>query len=240
MSKSLLKKIVILGTTGSGKTTFLKNLVGDFDGAEVERKVVIEEAQVINTFTPIDDDHFKDSTTTVSMNVKSVLFLTTRTNQFQYFPMDSTELYSMKENMEDLYPTMIVDTAGQERFSFMQDIGLGGADGVFIFADGTNVGSIERIAAFMKMVNAEEAKKGKKIPVAIFVNKKDLEVKGLYVGAASLERWIEKTETLQIFETTNTDPDSFMIPIRNFLNQIEGFPVDIDKVVVKSVHEVYP
>ena len=81
----MLRKIVILGTTGSGKTTFMKNLVGDFDGAEVERRIVIEEAQIINTFTPISDTQFENSTTTVSMNVKSVLFLTTRTNQFHSY-----------------------------------------------------------------------------------------------------------------------------------------------------------
>lgn len=244
MSRSVLRKIVILGTTGSGKTTFLKNIVGDdFEGAEVKRHVVIEEAQVINTFTALDKKLFEDSTTTVSMNVQQVLFLTTRTNQFFFYPLDKKNQAKQLEmpdfnDMEDLYPTLIVDTAGQERFSFMQDIGLKGADGVIIFADGTNVQSIERIAHFYQMIQIEEQNKGKKIPIVVFVNKKDLEVRGMYVGKAAVVRWVPDL-SLDIYETTNTDMDTFNIPIRNFLNRIEGFPVDISQIKINKVHEVY-
>ncbi|MHA2090762.1 MAG: GTPase domain-containing protein [Candidatus Kariarchaeaceae archaeon] len=237
MTRGFLRKIVILGTTGSGKTTFMKNLVGEFDGAEVERRVVIEEAQIINTFTPINDDHFANSTTTVSMNVKSVLFLTTRTNQFQYFPLNE-QLPFANEDLDSLYPTVMVDTAGQERFSFMQDIGLNGADGVFIFADGTNIASIERVSQFLDMIKEEEQKKNKKIPTTVFVNKLDLKPKGIYIGASSLTRWIEDPD-VAIYETSNLDLETFMLPIRKFLNELEGFPVDPSQVVVKSVHEVY-
>lgn len=236
MQRSMLKKLVILGTTGSGKTTFMKNLVGDFDGAEVARRVVIEEAQIINTFSPIATDQFENSTTTVSMNVKSVLFLTTRTNQFQYFPMTS-DLELDKDNLDSVYPTVMFDTAGQERFSFMQEIGLNGADGVFIFADGTNIASVERVSQFITMIKEEEEKKNKKIPTVVFVNKKDLESRGIYVGAASLSRWITD-EDIKIYETTNTDIETFMTPIRVFLNALEGFPIDA-QLIFNSVHEVY-
>ncbi|MHA2251021.1 MAG: hypothetical protein ACXAD7_11700, partial [Candidatus Kariarchaeaceae archaeon] len=187
LTQTHLKKIVILGTTGSGKTTFLTNLVGEFDGAEVKRKLVIEEAQVINTFSPLEWEHFEDSTTTISLNVKSVLFLTTRTNQFQFYPLEQNKLPISLEEMDNLYPTLIVDTAGQERFDFMQEIGLSGADGVFIFADGTNIASIERITNYIQMVRKEEQEKNKEIPIAIFVNKKDLESRGIYIGSSSLE-----------------------------------------------------
>jgi small GTP-binding protein len=233
----MLRKIVILGTTGSGKTTFMKNLVGDFDGAEVERRVVIEEAQIINTFTPIADDQFENSTTTVSMNVKSVLFLTTRTNQFHFLPMDN-QMNFIQEDLDSVYPTVLFDTAGQERFSFMQEIGLNGADGVFIFADGTNIASVERVSQFITMIREEERKKQKVIPIIVFVNKKDLESRGVYVGASSLTRWITDKD-VRIFETTNTDLETFMIPIRLFLNEVEGFPIDASQIVFKNVHEVY-
>lgn len=237
MERSMLRKIVILGTTGSGKTTFMKNLVGDFDGAEVKRQIVIEEAQIINTFSPIDSGQFEDSTTTVSMNVKSVLFLTTRTNQFHFFPMDNP-LELAQDELDSVYPTVLFDTAGQERFSFMQEIGLNGADGVFIFADGTNIGSVERVSQFIEMIREEERKKNKSIPVIVFVNKKDLESRGIYVGAASLIRWITDVD-VKIYETTNTDLETFMIPIRLFLNELEGFPIDASQIVFNKVHEVY-
>ncbi|MCE7735899.1 MAG: GTP-binding protein [Candidatus Heimdallarchaeota archaeon] len=237
MERSMLRKIVILGTTGSGKTTFMKNLVGDFDGAEVERRIVIEEAQIINTFTPISNTQFENSTTTVSMNVKSVLFLTTRTNQFHFFPMDN-QLELAQEDLDSVYPTVLFDTAGQERFSFMQEIGLNGADGVFIFADGTNIGSVERVSQFIEMIREEEIKKNKTIPIIVFVNKKDLESRGIYVGAASLTRWITD-EDVKIYETTNVDLETFMIPIRLFLNELEGFPIDASQIVFNKVHEVY-
>lgn len=233
----MLRKIVILGTTGSGKTTFMKNLVGDFDGAEVKRQIVIEEAQIINTFSPIDSGQFEDSTTTVSMNVKSVLFLTTRTNQFHFFPMDNP-LELAQDELDSVYPTVLFDTAGQERFSFMQEIGLNGADGVFIFADGTNIGSVERVSQFIEMIREEERKKNKSIPIIVFVNKKDLESRGIYVGAASLIRWITDVD-VKIYETTNTDLETFMIPIRLFLNELEGFPIDASQIVFNKVHEVY-
>lgn len=240
MVKNYLKKIVILGTTGSGKTTFLKNLVGDFEGAEVKRQVVVEEAQILNTFTPHKGlDLFADSTTTVSMNAKSVLFLTTRTNQFQFYPL-TKELPIPQEDMDQLMPTMIIDTAGQERFSFMQEIGLNGADGVFIFADGSNIGSIERVTQYLEMIENEATLKSKNIPIMIFVNKKDLEAKGLYVGADALKRYIDDSkENLHIYETSNLDIDSFMIPIRIFLSQIEGFPIDAQSLAIKSIHEIY-
>ncbi|MHA2253645.1 MAG: hypothetical protein ACXAD7_25020, partial [Candidatus Kariarchaeaceae archaeon] len=67
----------------------------------------------------------------------------------------------------------------------------------------------------------------------------DLESRGIYIGSSSLERWLEDQKNLSYFETTNLDLDSFIIPIRNFLNSITGFPVNIDSIEVKSIHEVY-
>jgi small GTP-binding protein len=239
-----IRKIVILGTTGSGKTTFLKNLVemmGEkFSGAEVKRQVQIEEAQILNTFTSLDDSLFEDSTTTVSMNARDVLFLTTINNQFHFFPLKTTNFPFEKEYLDYLYPTLLVDTAGQERFSFMQEIGLKGSDGVIIFADGTNIQSIERIAHFCNLISAEMKNSSKNIPVAIFINKMDLAKRGLYVGKESIERWFDGINIkVDLFETTNTDMNTFTLPLRLFLNKIEGFPIELKDIIIKRVHEVF-
>jgi len=228
MSNTKLKKIVMLGTTGSGKTTFLENLIGEFNGAEVPRNATLEEMERYNTFSPIDGDDFLNSTTTISMNAKTVLFLTTRTNEFKYYPYDKNKLPLPKEEIDCVYPSLIIDTAGQERFNFMQDWGVKGADAAFIFADGSNTASIERVSHFINMIKEEENEKQKYIPITVFVNKKDLEERGLFVGAASIARWIDH-DNINIDETSNYDPDSFLIPLRNVLDKLEGFPLSLDK-----------
>lgn len=236
---TILKKIVILGTTGSGKTTFLRNIAGKVDDAEVQRKVVIEEAQVLNTFTAIDKELFKDSTTTVSMNVRNVLFATTMSNQFRFFPLYENKVpEELSQNeLDNLFPTLIIDTAGQERFEFMQEIGVRGADAALIFADGTNIQSIERIHHFCNVIQEEANRTAKTIPVAIFVNKKDLEGKGYYIGKQPLEEL--ENDHVTIHETTNTDLESFFPALRKLLYQITGFPLDPSQIKIKSVREVY-
>ncbi|MDH5404333.1 MAG: hypothetical protein OEY49_17675, partial [Candidatus Heimdallarchaeota archaeon] len=87
MNNKKIKKITLIGTTGSGKTTFLKNLVGEFKGAEVNRQVSFEDKVALSTFDVVDRNQFENSTTTVSMNVKNVMFLVNRVNQFLYFPL---------------------------------------------------------------------------------------------------------------------------------------------------------
>ncbi|RMG28161.1 MAG: hypothetical protein D6732_19115 [Methanobacteriota archaeon] len=234
---TILKKIVILGTTGSGKTTFLRNIAGQVDDAEVTRRVVIEEAQVLNTFTAIDKDLFKDSTTTVAMNVRNVLFATTMSNQFRFFSISQNANPEDWDELDNLFPTLIIDTAGQERFEFMQEIGVKGADAALVFADGTNIQSIERIRHFCNIIQEEANRSGKTIPVAIFVNKKDLADKGYYVGKQPLEDL--ENDHVGIYETTNTDPETFFPALRQLLFQITGFPIDISQINIKSVREVY-
>ena len=187
----------------------------------------LEEMERYNTFSPIDTDDFVNSTTTVSMNAKTVLFLTTRTNQFRYYLYDKNQLPIPKEEIDCVHPSIIIDTAGQERFDFMQDWGVEGADAAFIFADGSNTASIERISHFINMIKDEEKEKMKKIPITVFVNKKDLEERGLFVGAASVARWIEY-DNIGIDETSNNDPETFLIPLRNVLDQLDGFPLSLD------------
>ncbi len=234
---TILKKIVILGTTGSGKTTFLRNIAGQVDDAEVQRRVVIEEAQVLNTFTAIDKDLFRDSTTTVAMNVRNILFATTMSNQFRFFPLSENRVPDGLEELDNLFPTLIIDTAGQERFEFMQEIGVKGADAALIFADGTNIQSIERIHHFCNVIQEESNRTGKTIPVAIFVNKKDLADKGYYIGKHPLQDL--ENDNVCVYETTNTDIESFFPALRQLLYQITGFPIDISQISIHSIREVY-
>lgn len=235
MNYGHLRKVVILGTTGSGKTTFLRNLVGDLDGndAETPRHVTVEEAQVINTFSALDRQLYENSTTTISLNVRSILFYTTRTNSFEYHALENNKLLLPPEDYDCLYPIVMVDTAGQERFEFMQDIGVIGADAVIIFADGTNVQSIERISHFYNKIKEEMRVKNKTIPIVVFVNKRDLQSKGLYVGKEAVIRWVPELK-VDIYETSNIEMETFNIPIRNFLNKIIGFPLSLDKIQLKA------
>ena len=47
MFRRFLRKIVIIGTTGSGKTTFLQALVGPFKGTEVQRDLSKESSNIL-------------------------------------------------------------------------------------------------------------------------------------------------------------------------------------------------
>ncbi len=231
--KRFLRKIVIIGTTGSGKTTFLQALVGPFKGTEVQRDLSKEQSTE-KYFTPIKSDHFKDSTTTVSMNVKPINFIVTSANYFKFFPMDSAgELPIPIEEIDSIFPVVIIDTAGQERFSFMPEISLKGAHGVIIMADGTNVSSIDQVAAYISMVKKQEAEEDRFIPTIVFVNKSDLRDQGIYVGSEILERWLSGQD-IQTYETSSIDIDSFLLPLRIFLHKIKGLPITMDDIYLKE------
>jgi len=172
MIPTQMKKITILGTTGSGKTTFLEALFGDFEKNDVKRDLGKEKSSNFD-FIPLKNNAFKESTTTISLNViNSLLYLTTfnRLGLEKFENRDKIDF----ENVEEIYQVVFNDPAGQERFDFMQEIAVRGANLVIIMADGTNISSLEKVVHYISLVKIEENLSKKKIPIVIFINKSDL------------------------------------------------------------------
>ncbi|MCY3414655.1 MAG: ATP/GTP-binding protein [Candidatus Heimdallarchaeota archaeon] len=225
------KKIVLLGTSGSGKTTFLKHFSQNFDGrsTEVRRNIELEASDILNTFSIIDKQQYLDSTTTISMNIQSLLFYTTHSNQFSF--IESNTDISNVDSVESIYPVVFVDAPGQERFDFMQDILIKGADSVIIMADGTNIQSIERITHFINLTRQEEARKGREIPILIFINKSDMKKKGLYIEIEFLNNILPDQINLEVFETTNLSFESFLFPLRIILTKFNDLPIKLHQII---------
>lgn len=221
MVPTQMKKITILGTTGSGKTTFLETLFGDFEKNDVKRDVGKEKGSNVD-FIPLKHNAFKESTTTISLNViNSLLYLTT-------FNQLGLEKFENKENIdfgnvEELYQVVFNDPAGQERFEFMQEIAVRGANLVIIMADGTNISSLEKIVHYISLVKIEENLSKKKIPIVIFINKSDLKENGIYLGKNVAEQIIYSSiidEKLLIYETSNLNKQSYDEPLRIIFNYL--------------------
>ncbi|MFW9995454.1 MAG: GTPase domain-containing protein [Candidatus Odinarchaeota archaeon] len=223
--KPYLRKVAIIGTTGSGKTTFLQALAGPFRGAEVKRRVETEKLWEY-MFTPVRNRHFFKSTTTMSMNVESINFVVTSANCFKFYSAKQ-KTYPVEE-IDQLFPTVLVDTAGQDRLMFIPQIAVKGAHGVIIIADGTNISSIERVSDYIKLAKNQEEIAGMEIPIIVFINKKDLEEEGVYVGKRAVDNWLLDSK-ISVHESTVHDLDTFLVPLRNFLNKINGFPVPKEK-----------
>ena len=226
----MLKKVILLGTTGAGKSSFLENITKSDIEKDVPRNVKLEEMQIFNSFEIVDKSVFSSSTTTISINAQSMLFYVTRSNSFGYNKLNGNNAHIPLEEIETVFPVVIFDLPGQQRFEFMQDFGLYGADAVFIFSDGTNVQSIERVTHYIELIREEEKKTGKNIPIGVFVNKRDLAEKGYYVGAERVESLV-KAHNIAVAETSNKDMHSFEFPIRLTLEKIHGLPIPIEKVL---------
>ena len=217
----LLKKITILGTTGSGKTTFLASIFGDFDKNDVARNVFTEVRNNLD-FTPVKNNDFEQSTTTVSVNILSTVLALTRFNKLeliQYKNKDDLD----PESIDEAFKVLFNDPAGQERFSFMQDIAIKGSHLVIIMADGSNTASIEKITHYLEMVRMEEHRSGRDIPVLIFVNKSDLKEYGAFLGKDYAERVIFSAlvdRELLIYETSNFEVESYQLPLTIIFNYL--------------------
>ncbi|NHJ48330.1 MAG: GTP-binding protein [Asgard group archaeon] len=211
-----LLKITVLGTSGSGKTSFLRTIFGDgFITSDVKRMDYLENKANL-TYTPID---VEESTTTVSLNQLGAMMIFTKSNQVEILEInDGVDSVLSRDDIDYFMTFSFFDTAGQERFEFMADICLKGSDAVILMCDGTNVSSIEYLNLYVEKVKNEEERSGKKIPVIIFMNKLDLCEKGLYLGA-DFARIATRNE-FDVFETTIKDVDSFHLPLRVLVDRI--------------------
>ncbi len=215
-------RICIVGSTGSGKTSFLKMLLGSlFEPTAEEKRRHAEEAQVGSTYTIIDKKLLdKDSTTTVSLNVSDILLVVTRHNTIEWCsPTDINEVL-LRDDIDSLWHIVWIDTAGQERFDFMPQITIPGSDAGIIFADGTNIESVVKLSYYIRLVREEERKSHKAMPLAIFLNKKDLD--GIYLGLEMVQSMFksEKEEDL-LFETSVFEKDGFEEPLRLIINTLK-------------------
>ena len=221
-AKSLtVKKITILGTTGSGKTTLLETLFGDIEKNDVARQVFKEVSNNLD-FTPLKYNDFTNSTTTISLNVVNSVIVLTRFNKVIVKKFKDFETIDY-ESIDEAFNVVFNDPAGQERFDFMQDIAIKGADLVVIMADGTNISSMEKITHFLSMVSMEEQRKQRKIPVIVFVNKSDLKEKGIYLGQDVAERIVFSSvvdREIVFYETSNLDAKCYEIPLTIIFNYL--------------------
>lgn len=215
---SRLLKVTVLGTSGSGKTSFLKSLFGDdFVVSDVKRMDFLENKANL-TYTPID---VEDSTTTVSLNQVSVMMIFTTNNQCEIMDInDGVDSVLSRDDIDYFMTFSIFDTAGQERFDFMADITLRGSDAIILLADGSNISSIEYLNLYIEKIKNEELRSGKEIPVIIFMNKQDLSKKGLYLGADFAR--IAISNEYDVFETTIKDPETFHLPLRILVDKINS------------------
>ena len=167
MLKALpVKKITLLGTTGAGKTTFLEALFGEFAKNDVRRDVGLERSSNLD-FVPIKDNSFRQSTTTISFNVISSIIARTLFNKIIVKKFEERDQIDF-ENVEDAFKALFNDPAGQDRFSFMQEIVIKGSHLVIIMADGTNIASLEKIPHYIQMVEAEEATRMRSPPAQVW------------------------------------------------------------------------
>lgn len=216
-----IKKITILGTTGSGKTSFLEALFGNIEKNDVARRVFKEVSNNLD-FTPLKYSNFTNSTTTISLNIVNSVIVLTRFNKVILRKFEDKETIDY-ESIDEAFQVIFNDPAGQERFDFMQDIAIRGADLVVIMADGSNISSMEKIIHYLEMVTMEEQRKRRKIPVIVFVNKADLREKGIYLGKEYAERIVFSSivdREIVFYETSNLDARCYEIPLTIVFNYL--------------------
>ncbi len=221
MTHLTLKKITILGTTGSGKTTFLEAMFGNIEKNDVARRLFKEVSNNLD-FTPLRYNNFTSSTTTISLNVVNSVIVLTRFNKVILRKYEQIETLDF-ESIDSAFQVVFNDPAGQERFDFMQEIAIKGADLVVIMADGTNISSLEKIVHYLEMVNIEEARKQRNIPVIVFINKSDLKSKGVYLGKEVAERIVYSSivdRELLFYETSNFHADCYELPLTIIFNYL--------------------
>ncbi|MHA1225909.1 MAG: GTP-binding protein [Candidatus Hodarchaeales archaeon] len=201
-------KINVVGSTGAGKTEFLKCLLGDLftPSAEAERRSSTEnKVDSTHTWYRIGKEKQKQSTTTISMNTVGILLVRTLFNTIEFHPVSKVEEFVLRDDIDEIYQIVFFDNAGQERFDFMPQITMRGADVVVILADGTNMSSIEKISYFLDLAKEEEYRVSdgqKRIPIIILLNKADLVKNGCYIGLDTIKRFVGNDPNYEFFATS--------------------------------------
>ncbi|MHA1946426.1 MAG: hypothetical protein ACW97W_10010 [Candidatus Hodarchaeales archaeon] len=142
-------KISIVGSTGSGKTAFMKKVLGDLFKAQsdVTRRSSTEN-RVDSTHTWFRVGKRKpeaQSTTTLSINSAGILLVRTLFNSIEFHATSAVDEILSRDDIEEIYKLNFFDNAGQERFDFMPEITMRGSDAVIIIVDGTNMSSVEKL-----------------------------------------------------------------------------------------------
>lgn len=218
-------KINIVGSTGSGKTSFLKCLLGDlFEATSEEKRRSNVENTIDSTHTwfRVGKEVKTDSTTTISLNTAGILLVRTLFNSIEFHPVNMAEELMLRDDIEEIYQLIFFDNAGQERFDFMSEITMRGADACIVLADGTNMSSIEKVSYFLELVREEEYRSSdgaNRIPVLIMLNKSDLAEHGVYIGLESIKHMIG--QEYDFYETSMKTSEGVEDSIRGLMSRLE-------------------
>jgi small GTP-binding protein len=218
-------KINVVGSTGSGKTTFMKKILGDLFKAQsdVARRSKTEN-QVDSTHTwfrvgaPTTEE--EPSTTTLSINTAGILLVRTLFNSIEFHSPAEVDNLLLRDDIEEIYKLNFFDNAGQERFDFMPDITMRGSDAVIIIVDGTNMGSVGKLNYFLELIQQEEARKDKEnsIPIIILLNKADLVKHGCFIGLNSIKHMINAKA--EFYETSMVTGEGVDDSIRGLVSHL--------------------
>lgn len=218
-------KINIVGSTGAGKTEFLRCLLGDLfePSAEATRRSETENVvDSTHTWFRIGTER-EESTTTISLNTVGILLVRTLFNSIEFHPVNKAEELILRDDIEEIWQFVFFDNAGQERFDFMPQITMRGADAVIVLADGTNMASIEKVAYFLELTRKEEYRANdgvSPIPVLILLNKKDLIERGCYIGLNSVRHMIGTAEEYVYYETSMKTGEGVDDSIRTLMSRL--------------------
>ena len=101
-------KINVVGSTGAGKTEFLKCLLGDLftPSTEATRRFSTEN-KVDSTHTWFrvgrETNQSKSSTTTISMNTVGILLVKTLFNSVEFHPVSKVDELILRNDIEEIY-----------------------------------------------------------------------------------------------------------------------------------------
>ena len=187
-------KINIVGSTGAGKTAFMKRILGELFEiqSDIKRRASMEnKVDPSHTWFRIGTKQSQEvqSTTTLSLNSAGILLVRTLFNSIEFHSPKQVDDLLLRDDIEEIYKLNFFDNAGQERFDFMPDITMRGSDAVIIIVDGTNMSSVNKVQYFLELIQTEESResRGSKIPIIILLNKRDLIERGCYIGLDSIK-----------------------------------------------------